>query len=413
MAGTKENKSKILKTWEGINFRLYVPKVIDKNNKVEVHFTYTSPSGEKKQVKSATGIDRYAKEATYTKQAFELVDALIRLLQQGYNFKTKSYPDHIKLHSKSTITECIYEWLKLRQQDVDDLKINIKEFEITTHLFDYFNAWLAKNHFNNQTPEYFTKNDINVFLRDTEIQRGWGKATYNSYNHRLNYFYKFLISERVTAWNPVTDSYRYKLANVATRFQIYEDVELSEVKEKLSVDKSFTDLYISIILLYNYRVRGAEQLRLKIKYFDFENSILTIPAQEMNAYGFFEDVLKNGEGARIELHREDLEIIKNYIGKNIDEPEFYLYSGHNKSGRKKCNDEFLSQKFDKFRLKYDLPKGLKWYAIKHTANYNTSDDLTLEQQRIINRHKRSTTTIGYKEAKVKKQLIRVDEKHRF
>ena len=71
MADTKKNKSKVLRTWEGMIFRLYVPKIIDKNNKIEVHFTYTSPDGVKKQIKQSSGIDRFAKVQVYTKQANE------------------------------------------------------------------------------------------------------------------------------------------------------------------------------------------------------------------------------------------------------------------------------------------------------------------------------------------------------
>lgn len=413
MAGTKENKSKIIKEWEGITFRLYVPKIIDKNNKVEVQFTYTSPEGVKKQVKQSTGIDRYAKETVFTKQALELVDACILGMKNGYNWVTKSYPEHIKLHSKSTITECIYQWLKLRQQDVEDGKVNEKGVEIVNHLFDYFNTWLSNNHFTKQVPDYFTKNDINAFLRTVEKERGWGKSTYNSYNHRLNHFWKFLISERVTPWNPVTDSFRYNLKNVETRNKIYEDDELEIVKQHLSNDDKFKDLLIATNLLYTYRIRGAEQLRIRIKYFDFENNILSIPTTTLNSDNQVISSLKNGGRARWELLPEDAVMIKEYIGKNIVNGDFYLFSGHNKSGIKQVNDEFISQKFQKLRIKYDLPDTLKWYALKHTANYNTSDVMTPEQQRILNRHQDIKTTAGYKESKELKQVIKVDKSHRF
>lgn len=413
MAGTKENKSKLLKEWEGIKFRLYVPKVIDKDNKIEVHFTYTSIEGIKKQVKQSTGIDRYSKESVFTKDALLLVDACILMLQNGYNYITKSYPDHIKLHSKSTITDCIYYWLKLRQQDVEDGKMQAKGLETVTHIFDFFNSWLIKNHIQKQVPDYFTKNDINAFLRSVEQEREWGKATYNAYNHRLNHFWKFLISERVTSWNPVTDSFRYKLANVATRFQIYEDADLESVKTLMTNDKTFTDLTIATNLLYTYRIRGAEQLRIRVKYFDFEKNLLTIPTTTLDADNAAILSLKNGGSAKWELLPEDAQMIKDYIGKNIDNPDYFLFSGHNKSGQKQVNDEFLSHKFSNFRKKYNLSDSLKWYALKHTANYNASEVMTPEEQRILNRHSDIATTAGYKESKVKKQVIRVNKSHKF
>lgn len=93
-------RNNIIAKYEETEFKLSIPTKIDRNNKILVYFNYTDPNTFKKvQIKQSTGIDRYATPKVYTRQAKDLVDALIEMLKDGYNFVTKAYPDYRKLNS--------------------------------------------------------------------------------------------------------------------------------------------------------------------------------------------------------------------------------------------------------------------------------------------------------------------------
>ncbi|WP_431294383.1 hypothetical protein [Pedobacter sp. P26] len=180
--------TKVLKRWNDIEFKLYVPKKIDANNKIEVHFPFLNPeTGKNKNIKKSTGIDRYASKKMYTEQASLLIDALIELLTAGWNPISDTYPDYIKLTGQSKMGECIRAWLKLRTLDFENGTISQEELNTTTFLFNFYSEFLKKNNVFLQKPSHFTVNDINFFMRTMERKRGLSPVTYNSYIYRLTF----------------------------------------------------------------------------------------------------------------------------------------------------------------------------------------------------------------------------------
>lgn len=427
VAKEKKNKTNpILKIWNGYEFRLHVPKVINKDNKIEVHFNYVNPAtGHAKQIKRSSGIDRYSTKKIYTEQAQELVEALIRNLEAGYNFITGETSDYSKLSTASTVTQCIDAWLKVRQSDFEIGRIQKGEMNLTNNVLSLYRAYLLKNNLSFEKPSIFTVNDINQFMRyiekDSNRLRTYeegdkkkdkvtplGKHTYNSYLARLSYFFEFLRIERLIVYNPVEGAHKYQTANLETRFKIYEDDELELVRKLLSENDDYIDLLLASHFLYGYRIRGKEQLRIKVKYINFETGTLIIP-QEVEEHGRTIKGTKNGNGAEFQLNKKILDLIKLYLGDSINEPEYFIFGGQNKPGKTQRYESFFSNRFAKFRTEKELPKHLKFYSLKHTSNYSDYQELGIEALSLLNRHSTIGTTQVYINSKLKKHVIRISE----
>jgi integrase len=409
----KQPKHRILKTYNNTIFRLYVPKTIDKNNKIEVHFNFLDPStGKNKQIKKANGIDRYAKEKLYVEQANTLVESLILLLDKGWNPITNEMPDYNKLTANSNNNDCINVWLEFREADLEAKKIKKDELETTIMVMNALRAWLKKNNLLFEKPSIFTKNDIDSFMRAFEKKRGFGKPTYNSYLYRINYLFKFLVEERVLTFNPCLGTFKYKLKGLPTRFALYDTDELATVKEKLKLDPKYKDLELAINLLYTYRLRGAEQLRIKISMFDFENNLLLCPAQ-VEERGEMVNMTKNGQPAVFKINDDVMQMIKDYLGDNIKNKDYFLFGGHCKPKPVQAEEQLFTGKWGRFRKENDLPKHLQWYALKHTSNSNTLLTTGSDALSIINRHLDNSQINKYTAEMKRKMIIEVDDSHKF
>lgn len=409
----KRSKARIIKNWNQITFRLFIPKTIDKNNKIEVHFNYLDQStGKNKQIKKANGIDRYATEKVFVRQANDLVDSLINLLGKGWNPITNQMPEFQKLTTNSSIDDCITAWIDLRTSDFEAKTIKQPELDATKMVLNYFQTWLKRNNILFSSPSILTKNDIDQFMRSIEKKRKITQPTYNNYLYKLDYFFKFLIVERVVNFNPANGTYKYKLKGLPTRFKVFEGDELTDVKAKLALRPIFKDLELAINLLYTYRIRGAEQLRIKINMFDFENNLLLLPAQVIEN-GELVNMTKNGMPAAFRINDEIMQMLKDYIGGDINNKDYFLYGGHCKPKPKQCNKQFFTNKWTDFKIEFDLPDHLKMYALKHTSNSKTLLTTGADNLSIINRHLDNTQINAYTAEMKRKLIIEVDETHKF
>lgn len=418
----KNNKSAVLKVWNGYEFRLRVPATINKDNKIEVLFTAIDPVTKKgKQIKKSNGIDRYADVDTYTKQAKELIESLIELLEAGWNPISNKMPDKVdRLTEKSNVETCLIFWKKQRHEDFQAGKIQKGELQASYRLLDLFLAYLKKFNLDAEKPSFFTVNDINKFMRyiepdtskvipkkdkeDNIIKRvtPLSKPSYNSYLHRLSFFFEFLITERLIVYNPTKGAHKYKTKNLQTKFTIYEDDELSLVRQCLAKEDKYKDMLIGTHLLYTYRIRAKEQYRIKVGWFDFSNNLLIFP-EEVEERGRRIKSTKNGNAAAFSVSDRLMNLIKGYLGENINNPDLFLFGG-----KVQKYESYFSNKFKNMCKKHGLPSHLKFYGLKHTSNYNALNTMGIEALSKVNRHSSIAQTQDYIKSKLRKEIIKID-----
>jgi len=423
----------IIKAYNEYEFKLAIPTKIDKNNKIEVYFNFLDPSTNKnKQIKRSTGIDRYAEPKIYRAQALFLVDEIISLLKEGWNPITNSMPDYMRLTPNSKMQECIDKWLEIRETDFNAGKMKKPELDATKMVFQYYAEYLTKNNTLFEKPSTFTKTDIDMFMRKIEKQRRivdkrvaahrkmitvytpLAKPTYNAYVYRLSYFFEFLISERIIHFNPCKDAFKYKTRQLATRFKVYDDTELETVKNLLAETTTYRDLYIASLLTYRFRIRAAEQMRIRLGFFDFTNNILTLPAETTDKEGKTINMTKNGNAARLQIHDDVMQLIIAFVGEdNLKNKDWYLFSGHCKSGAKPAQNQLFTNRWRRFKAENHLPKHLKFYALKHTANFNDHLKLGSDGLMVINRHASPSQSHDYYKHQLNKLVITVAETDAF
>ncbi len=418
-----------IKKWNEYEFKLSIPTKIDKNNKIEIYFKYQDPNTKKYvQIKKSTGIDRYALPKVYLRQAKDLVEVLIGLINDGYNFVTKSFPDYQKLNSNSRIGECIGAWFKVRETDFEGKKISKAELDATKMVFNYYVDWLQKQNLLHEKPSMVTRTDIDMFMRTIEKQRkvkrkdGTSKIsktklsprTYNGYLYKLNFFFDWLIGERLLNYNPCKDAHVYNTRNIETRFKIFDDAELEKVKRLLQTDVKYHDLFIASNLLYTFRLRGVEQLRLRLGWFSFISGVLSIPAQTIDRNGELINSTKNGMAANFKLPDNLIDTLIKYIGDDgIGNKDWFLFGGHNKVGKKEMDKQFFTNKWNAFKRDYKLPDHLKFYALKHTSNFNSYAVLGADGLMQLNRHASPSQSYDYIKSKERLRTIEVDESQHF
>jgi integrase len=293
-----------------------------------------------------------------------------------------------------------------------------------------FLAHLTKNHQENEHPDIFTRNDIDRFMRIIEKDTmtynprfnvdgtikdkviPLSPVSYNLYLSRLAFFYEFLVIERVCVYNACKGAHRYKISNLKTRYTIFEDDELETVRELLKSSPDYLDMLLSSHLLYSYRIRFKEQLKIRVGWIDFKTGILSLPERTIE-HGKVVKTTKNGNSATFQLSERLLKMIKSYLGSNIKERDFFLFGGKNESGSRQKSNSYFSKKWEIFKRDNNLPDHLKFYALKHTSNYNSFEQLGIEGLSQINRHKKISQTQAYINSKLSKKTIIINSENEF
>ena len=93
--------------------------------------------------------------------------------------------------------------------------------------------------------------------------------------------------------------------------------------------------------------------------------------------------------------------------------DWFLFGGHGKAGKKQLDDQFFSSRWNMFKQDYKLPEHLKFYALKHTSNYNSYTILGADGLMQVNRHASPSQSYDYVKSKERLRVIEVDESQHF
>ncbi|MGF7075355.1 site-specific integrase [Mucilaginibacter sp. 3215] len=400
----KEKKSQtiLLATFEGIEFNLYIPVIRDKDNKPFVYFNFLNPETNKnKKITKSVGLDRQGDVKTLKKQGKALADDLIDLLSKGWNPVSGTFND-LPITPLSPIVECMTYWLKTRVEDNTLKRIGDTALKNNTFLINYLRKWLTAKNFLYRKANTFTYLDIDNFLQTTAQERGWGKVTYNVYRTDLSTMFKFLVVKKICKENPVTGSEKKNTKNDDSRFVIYKEDELKQVVKLLAADESFKELYIGSKILYYLNIRPIEMTRILVKDIDFEKRILSLDHTRT----------KNEQDAKWQLNDELFMLLDELVANQPK--DYFVFGKHNKPRPTQAHTDFFGQRWRAFRKKYNLSDHLKYYALKHSADwYDLEDGLSLQKISERNRHANPTVTVAYVEQRLNKKIIQPSTSSKF
>lgn len=146
-------------------------------------------------------------------------------------------------------------------------------------------------------------------------------------------------------------------------------------------------LFIGFMIQYCSAVRpGNEMINLKVEDFDFKNR--TIKIGEVNA--------KTGKQRYADLTMELEKYLTEY-GVKESEPNYYIFGKKRTLGATHISANNLPHRFNVFRDKHKIDKGVKFYSAKHTGATDLFNSLKLSLQQMQKHlgHERISSTEHY------------------
>lgn len=186
----------------------------------------------------------------------------------------------------------------------------------------------------------------------------WLRTSENICNASINY-YKSLLSQ---VWN----GYRRHIVEnpwkeirarktVVTHLKSYPPELESLIARTLpGYDKQ---LWLFLQCIYYCAIRPHQELRLlKLKHFDFENSVITVPAE----------IAKTDKLRVVNVYRKltDQFIAAGYNQHDADE---FIFSHHGCPGTKRVGKNYFGIKWNEYRKAFGIDSSYKLYGSKHTG----------------------------------------------
>lgn len=339
------------------------------------------------------------------KKALAGVDALILMLAKGWNPFTNTYIEmglQVDLTILSPVSKCLDVWVEHREERHKCKMIGKTAFKNNKIVVRHFKNWIAINGFANRKIGTFNSIDIDNFLGYKMNELKWGKATYNTYRSDVCTFFSFLTKFKVIHENPVKESIKKNTMNDSSRFVIYEEHELQTVAKLIESDPTYFSLYVASKMLYLYNIRPVEMTRIQVLDVDWINHRLTLPPNKR----------KNESEAIFDLNDEMYNLLKRLVGNATDDN--FIFGHGCKTSKEQVNEQFFTQKFRHFRIKYSISTKLKFYALKHSSNfYDLEDGASFYSIMEKNRHASLQVTNDYIRNRLLKKIVMPTVNNRF
>lgn len=213
--------------------------------------------------------------------------------------------------------------------------------------------WLEKTGRNGFPIGKFNVAMAKEFLRWLK-ENGYRNKTHNCYRASLGRLWTEMKTDGIVTVNPWKEC--VALPNMSTPFRaMTESIEETIVRELPKFD---AQLWLVAQFIYYDFVRVCECGRLKLWMINWSNQTLTIPA----------DVSRKGKRERIVVIPDIL--FKQLLEMDYDEEntEHYIFSYGGVPGARQLAYNNLSNRFRKFRERFNIPVAYKLYGMKHTGN---------------------------------------------
>lgn len=264
------------------------------------------------------------------------------------------YSDSIQGKIYEDVRKCNTTWEKVLTQYLSEIKPAIRYGTYTTYKskFGIFCKWLETQN--------FAKNDISI-TDDILIKKFYDylfntrKVGNKMVNHYTRLFKKVcndLIIQGILFKNYFEKMPKYTQITVTP--QILPDNILIDIKDYFI--KNDVQMWTICQFIFYCFVRPIELRYLQVKYIDFVNGWLTVPA----------NIAKNKKTQKVIIPSHFVEYLKlmNYHTTN---KEFYIFSKSGSPDHVPLCKNYMFNHFHMMRKKLNLSKDFKFYSMKHTG----------------------------------------------
>ncbi len=214
----------------------------------------------------------------------------------------------------------------------------------------FFLQWLKNNNLEKTAIVAFTRRHAERFLLLISNKDGVSSRTYNNYLRMLRTLFNHFIERDYIKENPF-DKFTMKRIDEKMRETIPVE-DRAKIKDYFM--KNNVPFYYIMLLCYRCLIRPKEILMLKIKYVDFKNKMLKIPAS----------VAKNHNERTIALHDDMVDFLLPYKDLN---GELYIFSTNYMPGKKLLNTRDSGRTWANMRKDLNMPPQYQFYSLKDTG----------------------------------------------
>ena len=315
----------------------------------------------------------YIKSARQRKEyADELIKQINTKLVRGFNPFWHENADKLVL-----LSDAVTDFLKARKRDVEMKVIVSESFDVYKQHLRTFQAFVNDDCFVFKIKEL----DINNFLDDIYIEKGYTAMTRNAYLATLRMFFAHCIKRGYIVENPAGNVQNLK-KGAKFRAAIPEDV-LQRIFNYLEV-KGEKHYLLACYLLYSCFIRPSEICSLKLASVSFKNQTIFIAA----------DASKNKKAQVVTM---PLNVARMMIDLKIyAAPSGYYLIGHDFApGEKPCTDKILRAKWLQVRKALNLPDSYQFYSLKDSGITKMISMLNVSEVRDQARHSSIAITDVY------------------
>ena len=270
--------------------------------------------------------------------ALEINDKLYR----GWN----PFVEELKANGCPTIKEAFDEFLKVKSKSVRDDSMRTYRSFVET-----LTTWVVVHGMENKLCATFTNAFAGRFMRAMEEREDISAKTYNNYLSLGHVVFGYFQKKKYVPANPFDGMERKRVDSKSREIIPPED------RKRIADYFIHNNMYEYLIVMqmcYRLFIRPKEIMMLKIGYVNFNESLLTIPA----------DVAKNHKERTLGVPKEIME----YLNKLQDyDKRLYIFSEGYKPGKKLLGTHDTSRTWKQMRDELKLPASYKFYSLKDTG----------------------------------------------
>lgn len=224
-------------------------------------------------------------------------------------------------------------------------------YMLHTHIFS---DWLKEHHLSELPIRKITPENIAEFFRYIGIEKKLDRPTCEKYKLDLKQI--FVFAEKRGELEKVP----FDLVALPRKKkdQGAEVIRPEDLKVLLpEIEKKDPQLYLACMIQYYCFIRPGRELRfLKIGDIDLYNGLITV--RQENA--------KNKTKQTVTMTKQLIDLCREYEIDKADK-KLFVFGNRKRFGTKPVSVNMLRWRFNKHRDALNLPKGYKFYSLKHTG----------------------------------------------
>lgn len=315
----------------------------------------------------------YIKGARQRKEyADELIKQINAKLVRGFNPFFHENAERLVL-----LSDAVLEFLKARKRDVETRVIVAESFDVYKQHLKAFQSYIKEDCFVFKIKAL----DVNNFLDEIYIERGFTGMTRNAYLATLRMFFTFCVRKGYIVESPAKDVRNVKKG---AKFRAaIPDNDLQRIFNYLTA-KGETHYLLACYLLYACFIRPSEICELKLANVSFKNQTIFISAE----------FSKNRKNQIVTMPRN---VVQMMIDLHVySAPSSYYLIGHDFApSERKCTDKILRAKWLQVRKALNLPDSYQFYSLKDSGITKMINLLNVSEVRDQARHSSITITDVY------------------